>query len=292
MLGFTVLPFTLWKRGPTKRWWLLLVDCHLWSHKTPRFDGIKQERKLTLVGCHLSEHKTLRFDGRKLTLVGCHLSRHKTPRFDAIKQERKLTLFPVSVQAMASLKKSNEAKDDEKKKKKKTTGSSTTKPTSKIEKKKTSSTKNLRKPNPKTCSNKKNKATQNGTVEDPVIVEVTPSSSDSEKENEEEQNPKSNGKITKNPPAKVTSPRKRSKKERGGDEGNGAEKGEEKICKIPINRTKRIIKSEDPDCLITQEALFLVNKATVSSLFLQLFSIWIRIVRIWSLIRVSYCPRT
>ncbi|XP_021887018.1 DNA polymerase epsilon subunit C [Carica papaya] len=163
---------------------------------------------------------------------------------------------------MASLKKSNEAKDDEKKKKKKTTGSSTTKPTSKIEKKKTSSTKNLRKPNPKTCSNKKNKATQNGTVEDPVIVEVTPSSSDSEKENEEEQNPKSNGKITKNPPAKVTSPRKRSKKERGGDEGNGAEKGEEKICKIPINRTKRIIKSEDPDCLITQEALFLVNKAT------------------------------
>lgn len=164
---------------------------------------------------------------------------------------------------MASLKKSDEAKDgEEKKKKKKTISSSTIKPANKIEKKKTSSTKNLSKPNPKISSNQKKKSTQNGTVEEPIFVEIIPSSTDSEKENEEEHKPKTNGKVTKNPPAKVTSPRKRSKKERGGDDGDGADKGEEKMCKIPINRIKRIIKSEDPDSLITQEALFLVNKAT------------------------------
>ncbi|KAI3461446.1 hypothetical protein Pfo_018109 [Paulownia fortunei] len=61
--------------------------------------------------------------------------------------------------------------------------------------------------------------------------------------------------------------KKRSKKEE--DESEAEEKSENALYRFPMNRVSRIIKSDNPDLRISQEAVFLINRA--SEKFLQLF---------------------
>ncbi|KAK8697432.1 hypothetical protein V6N13_113581 [Hibiscus sabdariffa] len=101
---------------------------------------------------------------------------------------------------------------------------------------------NKSKPKP----DKSKKKSSNGT---PGIPD--PSSSTESNENKTQKNVKPNNK------------RKRKEKE----EENG---GEATVCRFPMNRIKRIIKSEDSSVAISQDVVFLVNKAT--EMFLEKFS--------------------
>lgn len=99
--------------------------------------------------------------------------------------------------------------------------------------------------------NDKNKIT-NGTVNDNDEVPATPSSSsDSQPEVEITQKTKSNNKKRKQ---------------------ESEDKEYSKMNKFPMERIRRIIRSEDSDMRISNEAVFLVNKATVI-LQLALFEI-------------------
>ncbi|KAL8525469.1 hypothetical protein ACS0TY_014907 [Phlomoides rotata] len=61
--------------------------------------------------------------------------------------------------------------------------------------------------------------------------------------------------------------KKRSTKEDG--ESEEEENNDNNLYRFPMNRVSRIIKSENPDIKITQEAVFVINKATER--FLQVF---------------------
>ncbi|GMI89161.1 hypothetical protein HRI_002585400 [Hibiscus trionum] len=87
-------------------------------------------------------------------------------------------------------------------------------------------------------------------------------------------------KETKKPEKKASSPQKSNKPKAKPDnkrkrkekiEENGGVEGEEAtVCRFPMNRIKRIIKSEDSSLAISQDVVFLVNKAT--EMFLEKFS--------------------
>ncbi|PIN15433.1 DNA-directed DNA polymerase [Handroanthus impetiginosus] len=62
--------------------------------------------------------------------------------------------------------------------------------------------------------------------------------------------------------------KKRSKNE--DDEEEAEEKSENALYRFPMNRISRIIRSDNPDIRISQEAVFLINRA--SEKFLQVFS--------------------
>ncbi|GLU19006.1 hypothetical protein SLE2022_352770 [Rubroshorea leprosula] len=115
--------------------------------------------------------------------------------------------------------------------------------------------------NSKPKSDNKNNRSRNGTVdesEDPVDLSSSTESEESEPEREEERSMK-----TKNQRNKSPKPKKR--KQKGGEEeedDDDEQKEEAKLCRFPMNRIKRIIKSGDCNKGITQDAIFLVNKAT------------------------------
>ncbi|XP_076917975.1 DNA polymerase II subunit B3-1-like [Bidens hawaiensis] len=59
-------------------------------------------------------------------------------------------------------------------------------------------------------------------------------------------------------------------KEDNNNNNNSNEKDENSLYQIPMSRVSRIIKSEDPNIRITQEAVYVINKA--SEKFLQVFT--------------------
>ncbi|KAL7085031.1 hypothetical protein ACP275_14G257600 [Erythranthe tilingii] len=92
----------------------------------------------------------------------------------------------------------------------------------------------------------------------------------SDDENEEQKRPKiirTKGKLE---DVKNKGKRLCTKVEDDGGESEAEEKGDNALYTFPMNRVSRIIKSENPDVKISQEAVFLINKA--SEKFLQLFT--------------------
>ncbi|KAH6814624.1 hypothetical protein C2S51_023642 [Perilla frutescens var. frutescens] len=97
-------------------------------------------------------------------------------------------------------------------------------------------------------------------------VERRSSSDEEEEEEEREKTPKSVGKKGKKDDAKSKG-KKRSRK--GEDESEAEEKTENALYTFPMNRITRMIKREIPDIKISQEAVFLINRA--SEKFLHVF---------------------
>ncbi|KAL8029820.1 hypothetical protein ABFX02_14G248000 [Erythranthe guttata] len=92
----------------------------------------------------------------------------------------------------------------------------------------------------------------------------------SDDENEEQKRPKIIRTKGKMEDVKNKGKRKSTKVEDDGGESEAEEKGDNALYTFPMNRVSRIIKSENPDVKISQEAVFLINKA--SEKFLQLFT--------------------
>ncbi|XWS73716.1 hypothetical protein CRYUN_Cryun02cG0152300 [Craigia yunnanensis] len=154
---------------------------------------------------------------------------------------------------MASSKKPKEEENKKKKKSNVTPAKVAEKPD-----KKASTTTKPNKLKPKTKSkpdNNKNKSSNGTLVESEVIP--NPSSSSESKGQENDNKTNKNGK-----------PNKRKQKEKV-EENEEEEEEEAKMCRFPMNRIKRIIKSEDSRMAVSRDVVFLINKATEK--FLQQF---------------------
>ncbi|GLT81832.1 hypothetical protein SLE2022_002620 [Rubroshorea leprosula] len=107
-------------------------------------------------------------------------------------------------------------------------------------------------------TDKKNNRSRNGMV-DKSEVPTYPSSSteseESEPDGEEERGGKAKNQCGENP-----HPKKR--KQKGGEDEDEEQKEEAKMYRFSMNRIKTMIKSGDCEKGITQDAIFLVNKAT------------------------------
>ncbi|KAB5540688.1 hypothetical protein DKX38_013662 [Salix brachista] len=112
---------------------------------------------------------------------------------------------------------------------------------------------------------------------EPVVLLLSSSSSsggggDSQKVIEiegEDDEPKSRVKNRSTKSSKIKNANNAKRKGKDGDfDGEGEEDGT--ACRFPMARIKRIIKSEDSDSLLSQDVVFLVNKATEK--FLEQFS--------------------
>ncbi|CAN6695736.1 unnamed protein product [Malus baccata var. baccata] len=99
-----------------------------------------------------------------------------------------------------------------------------------------------------------NKITSNGNARE-SDVEAVPSPS-SESRRGAEQN---GGKFTKTPTPKSKKGTEKGKRKR---EGEVADEEEVKAYTFPMERVRRIIRSEDSDLRISNDAVFLINKAT------------------------------
>ncbi|GLT44719.1 hypothetical protein SLA2020_186020 [Shorea laevis] len=152
---------------------------------------------------------------------------------------------------------SKKPKEEEKKKKSSSSGKEAN--PLKTPDKKTGAPKNQSKPKPK--SDNKSNTSRNGTVdesENPVDLSSSTESEESEPERKEERSMKTKNQLNK-------SPKPKKRKQKGGEEeedDDDEQKEEAKLCRFPMNRIKRIIKSGDCNKGITQDAIFLVNKAT------------------------------
>ncbi|XP_022944558.1 DNA polymerase epsilon subunit C-like isoform X2 [Cucurbita moschata] len=103
-----------------------------------------------------------------------------------------------------------------------------------------------------------NKHTSNGSVKE---NEVLPISAPGDAEEDRAETTSKSPNTSKSKKVK----RNRGKKEQNGyveEEEEAEEEAEEKIYKFPMNRIKKIMRDENSDLRINQEALFLVNKAT------------------------------
>ncbi|PQP94623.1 DNA polymerase epsilon subunit C [Prunus yedoensis var. nudiflora] len=114
----------------------------------------------------------------------------------------------------------------------------------------------------KTISNKNQ--ISNGNVSDSDVEEIPSSSSESLKDTKQNE-----GKITKTPTPKSKKSNKKRKQKQEEEEEEVEEKEEVKSYTFPMERVKRIIRSEDSEMRISHDAVFLVNKATEK--FLQKF---------------------
>ncbi|KAJ9188872.1 hypothetical protein P3X46_000228 [Hevea brasiliensis] len=157
---------------------------------------------------------------------------------------------------MASTKKSEH--EEEKKKKKKNKEAAVT---SKSPIKKTPE-KSPRQEKEKKKKKKKHNKTANGTISEPVEVLMIPSSScDSQESQDETGEENAKSLEPKNQSSKSPKPKKSNKRKKKAEADN--EDGEDgTMCRFPMARIKRIIKSEDPGLQLTQDVVFLVNKAT------------------------------
>ncbi|XP_023512055.1 DNA polymerase epsilon subunit C-like isoform X2 [Cucurbita pepo subsp. pepo] len=112
-------------------------------------------------------------------------------------------------------------------------------------------------------NNNNNKHTSNGSVKE---NEVLPISAPGDAEEDRVETTSKSPNTTKSKKVK----RNHGKKEENGyaeeeeeeEEAEEEEEVEEKIYKFPMNRIKKIMRDENSDLRINQEALFLVNKAT------------------------------
>ncbi|CAK9314415.1 unnamed protein product [Citrullus colocynthis] len=115
---------------------------------------------------------------------------------------------------------------------------------------------------------KKKITTNNGSVKDNEALAISaPGGSASEEDDADEHRAET---TSKKPNASKSKKVKRNhaKKEENGYAAE-EEEAEEKICKFPMHRIKKIMRDENSDLRINQEALFLVNKA--SEMFLVQF---------------------
>ncbi|KAL7127298.1 hypothetical protein ABFS83_14G245200 [Erythranthe nasuta] len=92
----------------------------------------------------------------------------------------------------------------------------------------------------------------------------------SDDENEEQKRPKIIRTKGKMEDVKNKGKRKSTQVEEDDGELEAEEKSDNALYTFPMNRVSRIIKSQNPDVKISQEAVFLINKA--SEKFLQLFT--------------------
>ncbi|XVE79065.1 hypothetical protein DITRI_Ditri14bG0027800 [Diplodiscus trichospermus] len=162
-------------------------------------------------------------------------------------QSLKVQTFPNFVRkgesAMASSKKSKEENNNNKK-----INSTPAKETKKTTKKPDKNSSTKERPNKSKPKTKSKPDSRNGTL---VVSEVIAAPSSSTDSREEENGNKSN---------KNVKPNKRKQKENF--EENDEEEEEATMCRFPMKRIKRIIKSEDSRMAISQDVVFLVNKAT------------------------------
>ncbi|XP_022986060.1 DNA polymerase epsilon subunit C-like isoform X2 [Cucurbita maxima] len=114
----------------------------------------------------------------------------------------------------------------------------------------------------KKVSSNNNKHTSNGSVKE---NEVLPISAPGDAEEDRVETTSKSPNTSKSKKVK----RNHGKKEENGyaeeeeeEEEEAEEEAEEKIYKFPMNRIKKIMRDENSDLRINQEALFLVNKAT------------------------------
>lgn len=107
---------------------------------------------------------------------------------------------------------------------------------------------------------------QNGTVSDSKVVGTPASSSinDSQPDSETEQDSRSQEQEATN--EKKKKPNKNRKKIGRQDDDDE----DSKLCNFPMDRIKRIFKTQSSDFGVTREAVFLVNKATVPVFFFSL----------------------
>ncbi|GLT46307.1 hypothetical protein SLA2020_200700 [Shorea laevis] len=123
-------------------------------------------------------------------------------------------------------------------------------------------------------SDKKNNRSCNGTVDKSEVTadpSLSTESEESEPDGEEERGSKAKHQCGENP-----HPKKR--KQKGGGDKDEEQKEEAKMYRFPMNRIKTMIKSGDCEKGITQDAIFLVNKATEK--FLEQFcddSYWLAV---------------
>ncbi|KAK4441165.1 hypothetical protein Salat_0451400 [Sesamum alatum] len=96
--------------------------------------------------------------------------------------------------------------------------------------------------------------------------EVSERSQSDEDEKEEKKKPKS---IKKKGKSKDVKNKGKRRSRKAAEEEEEEEKRENALYRFPMNRVSRIIKSENSDLRISQEAVFLINRA--SEKFLQLF---------------------
>ena len=118
--------------------------------------------------------------------------------------------------------------------------------------------------------NNNNNKVSNGTVSDSSSdVIIIPSSSIESGQDEKPKPDKSSGANKRAADADTKSQKHKQKKQkRQEEEGNDVvDKEEAKTHRFPMNRIKKILRSQDSDLCITHEALFLVNKAMVSNFF-------------------------
>jgi len=119
---------------------------------------------------------------------------------------------------------------------------------------------------------KKSKSkTGNSSPREPVVLLLSSSSSSSSDSQEvieiegEDDETKSGIKNRSMKSSKIKSANNAKRKGKDDDlDGEGEEDGT--ACRFPMARIKRIIKSEDSESLLSQDVVFLVNKATVLSL--------------------------
>lgn len=101
-----------------------------------------------------------------------------------------------------------------------------------------------------------NKITSNGNARESDVEAVSSPSSESRRGAEQ-----NGGKITKTPTPKSKNGKEKGKRKR---EGEVADEEEVKAYTFPMERVRRIIRSEDSDLRISNDAVFLINKATVT----------------------------
>ncbi|KAL4014665.1 hypothetical protein IC575_026874 [Cucumis melo] len=113
-------------------------------------------------------------------------------------------------------------------------------------------------------------STNNGSVKDNEVLAVSPPGGSASEDDDAADEDKAETTSRKH----KTSKSKKVKRNHAKEEDNGyaeeeEEEAEEKIYKFPMHRIKKIMRDENSDLRINQEALFLVNKA--SEMFLVQF---------------------
>ncbi|XVF19469.1 hypothetical protein REPUB_Repub11eG0113400 [Reevesia pubescens] len=153
---------------------------------------------------------------------------------------------------MASSSKKSQEDNNKTKKEKQSNGISAKETKTSIKKpdKKASTTEKPNKSKPKSKpDNNKNKSSNGTLVESEVIADPSSTTESKEQQNEKKTN-------------KNVKPNKRKQKEKVVENGEAEEDEEAKMCKFPMNRIKRIMKTEDSRMALSQDVVFLVNKAT------------------------------
>ncbi|XP_065866672.1 DNA polymerase II subunit B3-1 [Euphorbia lathyris] len=117
---------------------------------------------------------------------------------------------------------------------------------------------------PKQEKDNKKKTVNGGVTESPEVIPLSScDSQDIQAQTAQQHTPRTQPKSH---TSKSSKPNKNNKRK----QNNDGEEGDGTMCKFPMARIKRIIKSEDPSLQLPQDVVFLVNKATEK--FIEQFS--------------------